>query len=118
VFRDLQKQHLPGLDREQFQTLYAEWRNRYAAKCEQGRMRARDQIMRYAEARAKRNPPSPPFRCVCGAETKDPLDPAWFKEHQPHLQAAGEERLAREFQLGRTSTRLHLARGHLVDPRG
>jgi hypothetical protein len=59
-------------------------------------MRARDRILRHAEAQAKRIPPSPPFKCVCGAETKDPLDPAWFEEHQPHFQRAGEERRARE----------------------
>ena len=32
IFRRLQKQRLPGLDREQFQTLFAEWQERYAAK--------------------------------------------------------------------------------------
>ena len=31
VFRDLQKRQMPDLDREQFQTLYAEWQDRYAA---------------------------------------------------------------------------------------
>jgi len=32
---------------------------------------------------------------VCGAKTKDPLDPAWMAIHQPLIQAAGEERIAR-----------------------
>jgi hypothetical protein len=96
VFRDLQKRHLPALDREQFETLFAEWQDRYAGKCVQDRMRARNRIQRHAEAQVKRIPPLPPFKCVCGAQTKDPLDPAWFNEHQPHCQRAGEERIARE----------------------
>jgi hypothetical protein len=96
VFRELQKRFFPGLDREQFQWLFAVCQDRYAAKCEQDRIRARVRILRYAEAQAKRIPPSPPFKCVCGAETKDPLDPAWTAIHQPHIQAAGEERIARE----------------------
>jgi hypothetical protein len=81
LFRSLQKRLFPGLDCEQFQTLYAEWQDRYAAKCEQARIRARDRILRYAQKQAKRNAPSPPFKCVCGAETKEPLDPAWVATH-------------------------------------
>ena len=37
IFRRLQKERLPGLDREQFQTLYAEWQDQYAAKAAQDR---------------------------------------------------------------------------------
>jgi hypothetical protein len=41
---------------------------------------------------AKKNPPAPPFRCVCGAETKEPFHPEFWSVHQPHIEAAGEAR--------------------------
>src|SRR5215469_8570751 len=69
VFRRLQKQRLPGLTAEQFQTLFAEWQERYDAKLGQDRIKAIDHLNRYMEEQARKNPPAPPFKCVCGAET-------------------------------------------------
>src|SRR5215471_15855862 len=96
AFRKLQKQRLPTLNPEQVQTLYAEWQDRYRGKCVQDRKRAVANIIAISEELAKTNPPSPPFTCVCGEQATDPFDPAWIAIHQPHIQAAGEERIARE----------------------
>src|SRR5215813_7986563 len=30
-------------------------------------------------------------KCVCGAETVDPMQPEWMKEHQPHVEEAGRQ---------------------------
>jgi len=87
VFRNLQKQSMPNLTPEQVQTLFVEWQDRYAAKCERDRRKAIADLMAFAEACAKINPPSPPFRCVCGAETIDPMDPEFQRIHIPHFQA-------------------------------
>jgi len=91
VFRRLQKQRVPDLTREEFQTLFAEWQERYAARTKIELERAKANLMAIAEEHAKHAPPAPPFKCVCGAETKDPLDPGFMAVHQPHFQAASEE---------------------------
>jgi hypothetical protein len=91
-----QKQRLPTLNPEQVQTLYAEWQDRYAAKCAQDRNKAAEHLTRYIEEQARQSPPPPPFKWVCGAETKDSMDPEFMRIHQPHCQAAGEERIAHE----------------------
>ena len=95
VFRKLQKERLPNLSPEQFQTLFAEWQDRHAAKMAIRRQRAVANITAIAEEFAKTNPPTPPFRCGCGAEIKDPNDPELMKIHVPHCVAASEEREAR-----------------------
>ena len=98
IFRRLQQQRLPGLlNREQFQTLFAEWQDRYAAKAAQDRKRAVANIMRIGDEHAKTNPPAL-FKCVCGVETKDPTDPQFMAIHMPHCRQAGEERIAREMR--------------------
>jgi len=98
IFRKLQKHRLPTLNPEQFQTLFAEWQDHYAAKCVQDRTRAVANIIAIGDEYAKTNPPAPPFRCVCGVETNDPTDPAFMVIHMPHCQQAGEERIARELR--------------------
>src|SRR5262249_24274865 len=98
IFRKLQKQRLPTLNREQFQTLFAEWQDHYAGKCVQDRQRAVKKIMAIGDEYAKTNPPAPPFTCACGEQTRDPSDPVWMASHQPHCQQAGEERIARELR--------------------
>jgi hypothetical protein len=87
IFRKLQKEKLPGLSDEQFQTLFAEWQEHYHGKCEQDWIRALGEIARYSKEQAKRNPPAAPFRCVCGAETKDPLAPDFWAIPKPHFEA-------------------------------
>src|SRR5215469_10210967 len=72
IFRKLQKQRLPTLTPEQFQTLYDEWMDHYRGKCVQDRKRAVANIMAIGDEYARTNPPAPPFRCVCGVETRDP----------------------------------------------
>jgi hypothetical protein len=93
IFRKLQKQRLPP---KKVQNLFDLWQERYAGKCVQDRKRVIANVVAIAEEYAKTNPPAPPFRCPCGEQTKDPFDPAWLAIHQPHCQAAGEERIARE----------------------
>jgi hypothetical protein len=88
IFRRLQKERLPSLDREQFQTLYAEWQDRYAAKAAQDRKRGVANITRIADECARETVPSDPFVCPCGAVLNDPLDPAVMAVHQPHYAAA------------------------------
>ena len=88
IFRRLQKERLPHLDREQFQTLYAEWQDRYAAKAAQDRKRGVANIMRISDEYARANVPADPFVCPCGAVLNDPLDPAVMAIHLPHYAAA------------------------------
>jgi hypothetical protein len=95
IFRKLQKPRLPDLTPEQFQTLYAEWQEHYHGKCIQDRIKARDRLIAYAEEQAKKNPPSPPFRCACGAVLDNPGDPKVMAVHAPHVQAAADERRRR-----------------------
>jgi hypothetical protein len=88
TFRKLQKERIPGLDREEFQTLFAEWQEHYHAKVEIDRKLAEAKLVAFTEEHAKTRPP-PPFKCVCGAEAKNPFDPDWMRVHQPHCQNAG-----------------------------
>jgi len=94
IFRRLQKERLPGLDREQFQTLYAEWQDRYAAKAAQDRKRGVANIIRIGDECAHANVPSDPFVCPCGEVLDDPTDPAVMAVHQPHYLAAKAARKA------------------------
>src|SRR5262249_35016144 len=96
IFRRLQKESVPHLDREQFQTLYAEWQDRYACKCEQDRKRGVANIIRIGEECARANVPADPYRCPCGEVLNDPLDPAVMAIHQPHYAAAKAARQGRE----------------------
>lgn len=89
VFRRLQKERMPNLAPEQVRTLFGEWQDRYAGKCAQDRRKAAADLMAFAEACAKINPPAPPFRCVCGVETLDPMNPDFQRVHMPHFQAVG-----------------------------
>ena len=73
VFRRLQKQRVPDLDREQFQTLFAEWRERYFAKAVIDHRATFARLVALTEACARLKPPAAPFRCVCGAESVDPF---------------------------------------------
>jgi len=97
IFRKLQKQRLPTLTPEQFQSLYDEWMDHYRAKCAQDRKRTVANIVAIGDEFAKTNPPAL-FKCVCGVETKDPTDPEFMAIHMPHCQQAGEERIARELR--------------------
>jgi len=95
--------------------LYGLWQERYAAKTVQDRKRAKLDIMRHAEDQAKKNEhrvlrnlwrraflsPAAAFRCVCGAETKNPLDPAWMAEHKPHVEKAALKATAEAIQRWR-----------------
>jgi hypothetical protein len=47
----------------------------YAARAPIEHKRACADIMAIAEEYARINPPAPPFKCVCGAETNNPADP-------------------------------------------
>jgi hypothetical protein len=98
AFRTLRKQRLPTLNPEQAQTLFAEWQDRYRGKCVQDHKRAIAGVVAAIDEYAKTNPPVPPFKCVCGAETRDPTDPEFMAIHMPHCQQAGEERIAREWR--------------------
>ena len=89
LFRRLQKQRLPGLDREQFRTLYAEWRECYTAKAILDHRATFAKLVAQTEEVAKLKPPATPFRCVCGAESRDPFAPEFERIHQPHCAAAG-----------------------------
>ena len=92
AFRNLQRRKFPGLDGEQFQVLFSEWRDRYAGKCALDRSKALADLTATIDAQASRNPPSPPFKCVCGTETHNPADPDFMKLHMPHCHEASEAR--------------------------
>jgi hypothetical protein len=86
VFRKLQKEKLPGLTDEQFQTLFAEWCEHYQAKCALDWQDAIASVARFAKQEARQNPPaSRMFVCRCGAETTSPLDPVFWAVHKPHF---------------------------------
>jgi hypothetical protein len=102
ISRRSQKERLPGLDREQFQTLYAEWQDRYAAKAAQDRKRGVANIKRISDEYARANVPADSFVCPCGAVLNDPLDPAVMAIHQPHYLAA--KQAGREGRAGESDT--------------
>jgi hypothetical protein len=63
----------------------------YAARWERQRDESIANMVATIDAYARVNQPGV-FRCVCGETTSDPLDPAWMRIHQPHVQAASLER--------------------------
>jgi hypothetical protein len=55
----------------------------YAARARIEHKRACADIMAIAEEYAKINPPAPPFKCLCGAETNNLADPEFMRVHMP-----------------------------------
>jgi hypothetical protein len=83
-FRQIQKARMPELAEAEWLDLFHIWLAGYVARVKRRREQAFAGILEFAEQSARERPPAPPFRCVCGAETRDPLDPAWMAIHQPH----------------------------------
>jgi len=90
AFRQLVNRRRPYLTPAQFQDLFGEWRERYAAKVEA----AGAAELARLDALRRRNPPGGPFVCVCG-EAGDPSDPAWAAIHQPHVMLTGLDKLVK-----------------------
>ena len=76
---------MPELSTVEWLEPFEVWLGRYLADIEKKRTAAFARITAFIEAQARENPQASPFRCVCGEETRDPLDPAWMALHRPHI---------------------------------
>ena len=84
LLRGIQLATMPDLSTEQYQDAFDDWLLHDLARWERRIAKVWDNI----DAFAKANPPSEPFRCVCGAVLDNPADPAVMAEHAPDVQAA------------------------------
>jgi hypothetical protein len=84
-FRQIQKARIPELSTVEWLELFETWHVQYLALIEVRRARAFKRITAFIEQSARANPPAKPFKCVCGAETKDPFDPEYERIHREHI---------------------------------
>ena len=85
-FRQLQRARVPEVTREQSAQLFEVWLLRHTARL-QARIDANMKKLWDTIDHASINPPSAPFRCVCGTTTDNPADPDFMRVHVPHVQA-------------------------------